>query len=652
MPHVIIHGMSFLTKDIDAPFNALKAYRPDIDGLKAISILAVMIFHYTSSFVTGGFVGVDVFFVISGYLIGRSTFIELKLKTFRFGAYFGRRAKRIFPSLIVLLLVLWILGFFILLPDEYKSLGKHIGAASVFISNWLLWREIGYFDTAADEKPLLNLWSLGVEEQFYLVFPLIILLTLRLRGRVFWVMSALAVGSLIASQLRVADNAGWAYYHPVSRIWELLAGSMLAYAELSFANHPSRIGRPMLAQHKNLLSWVGIIFLAASIFWYSKATVFPGVTALLPVTGALLLIAAGPDAFINRTLLSKRPLIYIGLISYPLYLWHWPLIATVRLIDGMPPPLWVKSICLLLTFTFSAASYHFIERPIRFGRASKKKILPVWLWGALLTIGAAGFITFKLAGPSPTHTDATPIQSVPQNATKQVALIGNSHAGILKDSLTTYFAQQGYALEIFDQGGCTPFWNLDRHDVGHGPQGCPKDINRGIQAALDRPTMDTIVFAARFEDPGSLYDVNRPETDRVKNGLSPSDDHNWALFESALDNTLKQLTDAKKRVLIIENVPTLSFPPKDCVDRPVRIASTIRQPCAMPKSEVLNDQKQYRDIIDRITAKYPTVVVFDPLPALCDNQFCYGKLNGDVLYSDKNHLTDAGVQRLAPGFNF
>lgn len=643
--------MSFLTKDIDAPFNALKAYRPDIDGLKALSILAVIFFHYLSLFVTGGFIGVDVFFVISGYLIGRSTFIELKLKTFRFGTYFARRAKRIFPSLIVLLLVLWILGFFILLPDEYKSLGKHIGAASIFISNWLLWREIGYFDTAADEKPLLNLWSLGVEEQFYLAFPLIVLLAMRLRGRVFWVMLALAVGSLIGSQLRVADNAGWAYYHPVSRIWELLAGSLLAYVELAHANKSTNSGRTTLAPYRDWISWTGIALLAASIFFYTKTTIFPGATALVPVTGALLLIAAGPDAFINRKFLSKKPLIYIGLISYPLYLWHWPLIAMVRLIDGMPPPFWVQAVCLAATFIISAASYHFIERPIRFGMISKQVKLPLLLWGALLTIGAAGFLTYKLDGSNPIHLQIPSTQAPPPGA-RQVALIGNSHAGILKDSLAAYFSKQGYTLEIFDQGGCTPFWNLDRHDAGHAPQGCPKDINRGIQAVLDRPTMDTVVFAARFEEPGSLYDISQPGTDLIKAGLPPSELHNWTLFESALDHTLKLLSDAKKRVIIVENVPTLSFGPKDCVDRPLRIASTLREPCSMPKADVLADQRPYREIIDRVTRKYPNVIIFDPLPSLCDDQFCFGKMDGELLYSDKNHLTEAGVRRVAPGFNF
>lgn len=644
--------MRFLTNDVDAPFNAIRGYRPDIDGLKAVSILAVIFFHYLSSFITGGFVGVDVFFVISGYLIGRSTFIELKLKTFKFGTYFARRAKRIFPSLIILLAALWVLGAFVLLPDEYKSLGKHIGAASVFISNWLLWREIGYFDTAADEKPLLNLWSLGVEEQFYLVFPLIVLLAMRLRSRVFWVMLVLAVGSLIGSQLRVADNAGWAYYHPVSRIWELFAGSLLAYAELAQANKSggSRFSSAV-APYRNLVSWAGIILLACSILFYTKTTVFPGVTALLPVAGAMLLISAGPDAFINKHILSKRPLIYIGLISYPLYLWHWPLIALVRVIDGMPPPTWLQAVCLVITFAVSAASYHFIERPIRFGKISKRSKLSLLLWGALLTVGAVGFMTYKFADSKLVHGQALVPQAA-QLTEKRVALIGNSHAGILKDSLATYFAARGYSLDIFSQGGCTPFWNLDRHDTGHMPQGCPNDINRGMQAALNSPQIDTVIFAARFDATGSLYLIDAPETDRVGSGLPPSDAHNWTMFESSLDTTLKMLTQAQKRIIIIENVPTLSFNPKECLDRPLRIVSEMREPCAMLKTKVLADQKTYREIIGRVTQKYPNVIIFDPLPEFCDNEYCFGKIDGKALYSDRNHLTDDGVKRLAPRYNF
>lgn len=644
--------MSFLTSDIDAPFKAIRGYRPDIDGLKAVSILAVIFFHYVGTLVTGGFVGVDVFFVISGYLIGRSTFIELKQKTFKFGLYFARRAKRIFPSLIVLLFCLWTLGFFVLLPDEFKSLGKHIGAASVFISNWLLWREIGYFDTASDQKPLLNLWSLGVEEQFYLIFPLIIFLGLRLKGRVFLTMVLLAGGSLVASQMRIADNAGWAYYHPVSRIWELLAGAILAYIELSLANRPSGLKFAQSARFKNLMSVLGFALLVSSIIWFDKATTFPGASALLPVAGAVLLIAAGPNASINRHLLATKPLIYIGLISYPLYLWHWPLIAFVRVIDGMPPPLWVEMACLALTLILSTASYHFIERPIRFGKVSVRTKLPLVLWGTLLIVGAIGFLSYKLTDTQPKHPITSYIAAGSETPTKKVALIGNSHAGILKDSLSAYFSKEGYSLEIFSQGGCTPFWNLDRHDPGHAPQGCPKDINRGIQTVLDDSAMDTVVFAARLDATGSLYDLEAPETDRTGLGLQPNDAHNWTLFESSLNKTLQLLSQAQKRIIIIESVPTLSFDPKNCIDRPLRIASALREPCAMPKAEVLSDQRTYRDIIKRATQKYPKVIVYDPLPAFCDNEYCYGRIGDKVLYSDRNHLTDDGVQRLVPLFDF
>ena len=274
------------------------------------------------------------------------------------------------------------------------------------------------------------------------------------------------------------------------------------------------------------------------------------------------------------------------------------------------------------------------------------------LWGTLLAIGATGFTTYKLVGGDSVQPPQSVVQMEAAPHVKQVALIGNSHAGILKDALTTYFAKQGYDLKIFDQGGCTPFWNLDRHDTGHAPQGCEKDINRGIETVIQQPTMDTVVFAARFEDPGALYDISNPGTDRVGAGLAPSDAHNWTLFESALDDTLARLTAAHKRIIIIENVPTLPFGPKECINRPLRVASTMRHPCAVAKSQVLADQKAYRDIIERIARKYPDVVVFNPLPAFCDAQYCYGRTGDEVLYRDRNHLSDDGVRRLSPHFNF
>lgn len=263
-------------------------YRADIDGLKGLAILLVFVFHYVSAWAPGGFVGVDVFLVISGYLIGRSVYQSIDAKKFKLSTYFANRAKRIFPSLIFMLVVLWGFAWFAFLPKEFASLGKHIGGASVFISNWILWREVGYFDIAADLKPLLNLWSLGVEEQFYLVFPLLIFLALRFKRQVLPVLALIFIATLIASETNIKDMRAWAYFHPLSRLWELLAGSILAYAEFKWLFDDQTRAR-LSGSVRQIASAIGIGLLIIAAFGYSKATVFPGAHALLPVLGAVLL---------------------------------------------------------------------------------------------------------------------------------------------------------------------------------------------------------------------------------------------------------------------------------------------------------------------------------------------------------------------------
>ncbi|MGB8544749.1 MAG: acyltransferase, partial [Azonexus sp.] len=206
-------------------------YRPDIDGLRAVAVLAVLLFHCFPTALPGGFVGVDVFFVISGYLIGRSSFDEIAAGRYSAWAYFGRRARRIFPALIVVLVSVLIAGYWMLMPNEYELLGKHVAGASIFISNWQFWREVGYFNAEASLKPLLHLWSLAVEEQFYLALPLLFLVAGRHHRRVAWLLGGVAVISLMGVTWRLADHKAWAYFHLFSRGWELLVGVLLAYGE-------------------------------------------------------------------------------------------------------------------------------------------------------------------------------------------------------------------------------------------------------------------------------------------------------------------------------------------------------------------------------------------------------------------------------------
>lgn len=663
--------MSFLRSETEAPLKDIRQYRPDIDGLKAIAVLSVIVFHFASTWVPGGFIGVDIFFVISGYLIARSTLVEIQSRDYSVLHYFARRAKRIFPSLILLLAFLWVAGWWVLLPEEYASLGKHMGAASIFISNWLLWREIGYFDVAAELKPLLNLWSLGVEEQFYLVFPLFVWLGLKLRRQVFILLLLLAIGSLWLSEARVSTHAGWAYYHPVSRIWELLAGSLLAYAELHFL-HRALAGSASTAaaqayrwQHgmpAHAISAFGLFLILSALFLYDKALPFPGLSAAAPVLGALLTISAGPAACCNRWLLARPLMIYVGLISYPLYLWHWPLIASVRLVDGAEPGLAIKLVLVGLTFGISMLSYHLLERPIRFGRFSKSKALAPILWATLLCLGALGFATYKAGGfpqrfaveinEMAAHNETPDTAALAPLTGNKVVLIGDSHAGVLKSSLADYFRQRDETLEVFDQGGCAPFLNLDRHDPGHEPQGCPRVINRGIETALNDPAVTTIIFVGRLDTLNHLFDASNPATDTAFKTKQDDRARNYRLLASAVDQTLQRFVGKNKQVILIDTVPSLDFDPGLCRWRPVRFGTIRKDPCVVPRPMVETQQKEFRAVFDAASQRYPFVRVFDPLPALCDAEFCYGSKDGVMWYADDSHLTPPGVARVRARFDF
>ena len=621
-----------------------QTYRPDIDGLKGLAILLVFVFHYASVWVPGGFIGVDVFFVVSGYLIGRSVYQSIEAKKFKLATYFANRAKRIFPSLIVMLAVLWVFAWVAFLPKEFASLGKHIGGASVFISNWMLWREVGYFDTSADLKPLLNLWSLGVEEQFYLLFPFIVFLALRLKRQVLLILGCLFLATLIASEMNIKDMRAWAYFHPLSRFWELLAGAILAYVELrSWYVAIDRTKRVHLLKQAAGLCGVGLLLLAA--FSYSKATVFPGAHALLPVIGAVLIIAAGPAAMINRWLLSNKYIVYIGLISYPLYLWHWPLISIVRVVDGMEPVAGLKIVLALLTVVLSVLSYHWLEKPIRFGRFNKHRLTPIVLWALLLMLGALGYTTFKQGG-YPERFEKTGAAQVvaPLSEEKgKVALVGDSNGLMYENALRTFYGKKGYGLIANSRGGCTPLWNLERHDPGYAPDGCAASINKGYTEGLNNPDVREVIVIGSFAGLGNIYDVTKPEEDAVEHGRVHPDATKWAIFERQLEATVKMFEGKGKKLIFFYTTPNLDFDPVACESRPLRLLSSTKQDCTIGRAKVIETQRQYRSVIERIKSRYGFIEFFDPAEALCNETSCIAEKDGVVLYEDPGHLNAAGA---------
>ena len=319
-----------------------KLWRNDITGLRALAVLPVLIFHAFPSLIPGGFFGVDVFFVISGYLISGIIFRGIASGSFSYIEFYEKRIKRIIPNLILLLTFVAAVGWFILLPDEYANLGMHIDASTLFIQNFQLLSEIGYFTEDALRKPLLHLWSLAIEEQFYIVFPLICTLIWRLSRSVKMIGIAaalIALGSLAAC-LSSSDR-NFAFYFPLTRFWELGAGILLSYSETFIGFSTSRFSQNV----RNGLSIAGILMIVLPMAFAAESAVHPGLITLIPVLGAVLVIAAEPDALFNRTLLCWRPMTFVGLISYSLYLWHWPLLAylfmlalgeTIRQTDGFP----------------------------------------------------------------------------------------------------------------------------------------------------------------------------------------------------------------------------------------------------------------------------------------------------------------------------
>ena len=487
-----------------------EAYRRDIDGLRAFAVLAVVAFHAFPWLLPGGFVGVDVFFVISGYLISGLISERLAEGRFTFADFYARRIRRIFPALIVVIAAVLAFGWLTLLPAELEALGKHIAAGIGFVSNFALWREAGYFDASAATKPLLHLWSLGIEEQFYLVWPLALFAFAK------WRRSALplivAVGA-VSFAVNLATVGRWpvaAFYSPASRFWELQAGCLLA----ALMRQPAR--RAMSRRAADAVSAIGAALLAVSVFLLNDKLGYPGFWALLPTVGAFLLIAAGPDTWFNRNVLAQPVAVAVGLISYPLYLWHWPLLSFASIAARGIAPFGVRVAAVLASIALAAATYVLIEKPIRFGAKWKGKIPS--LVALSIVLGAAGYAVFARNGvPSrfppeiralasfayEYKTDARYPHCWLSNAQppeefapyciesgagrERVVLWGDSHAARLYPGLANVFGDT-LALSQLTRDACPPVLDL-------GYELCRKS-NAWIMREIAKLRPDTVVLFA------------------------------------------------------------------------------------------------------------------------------------------------------------
>ncbi len=672
------------------------AYRPDVDGLRALAIIPVVLFHAFPTMLRGGFVGVDIFFVISGFLISSIIFRGLQRESFSFPGFYANRIKRIFPALLLVLSACAVFGWFSLLPDEYAQLGKHIVGGAGYLENFVLRREAGYFNTATSLKPLMHLWSLGIEEQFYLTYPLLLWAAWRLRGNLLAIIVLLVLISFSLNVWQVRSDAASSFFLPETRFWELWTGGALAYIDIFKPEVPRRFttswawlestlsNRGLTSAGAvvvpnavpNILSIIGLVLIGLSLLLVREYS-FPGYWALLPVGGAALLILAGPSAWINRRILSNRIAVFVGLISYPLYLWHWPILSFGRIIRGDELPRSARIAAVGLSFLLAWATWRFVESPIRFGRR-------IWIKTAALAaislvIAGVGYkihdrdgfagrlknlaLDFDWAHPDPSSTaecrkrvDAEKMGycRISGGGPPTVLLVGDSHAGALYHGLAPAYAQRSQTVMNLGEPGCVPFYDTESYTRGmRQERDCRPIVNRMLHFATSTPSVRTIILSVR--GPMNMFgrefgaDTTGPPEVISWDG-APKNSSQADIFAAAFRNTVLRLSASGKDVVLFIDWPELGFDPRSCLPRPVPLFSHVRPLCGVPRPQVDARNRAYREVIFAMKREFGQLKVFDPLPYLCDATACYAMRAGHLLYRDGNHLSAAGSTYLGGKF--
>jgi peptidoglycan/LPS O-acetylase OafA/YrhL len=651
-------------------------YRPDIDGLRAVAVLAVVGFHAFPKLVQSGFIGVDIFFGISGYLISAIIIDGLQRQRFSFIAFYGRRIRRIFPALIIVLAASYGLGWVILFPKEFSELGRHIVSGAGFLSNFTLFQERGYFSRAADTKPLLHLWSLGIEEQFYIFWPALLWLCFRLRLDRLGAIAAVFAISLALGVLDVHDHPIASFYLPPTRIWELAAGALLAAARQRF---PAITASPGQRDLGSALG--GLLILAGLVL--TPTDDFPGWWPLLPLTGVVLLIAVGPQALINRRILAHPALVWVGLISYPLYLWHWPLLSFARILTGEPPaPVAIRIGAVALAVILAWLTTTLVERRLRFGGHGRLKVAA--LVTSMICLGLVGYgttdsggLAFRsvvqinnktdsgvdggsggmlargcgIADPKEAKLFSRCLQDYREVPT--YALLGDSKADSLFPALVRTSAAQGRWLFIGganSEGGQVPILS----DSPIYPPLYAKLAAISVKAVAENQAVKSavLVMAAR-----SLLQLKR---DATIEDLPDSENYGAAL--QGLEKTVETLLDAGKRVTIVIDNPTLPAP-EDCMERQssanwlnwlLRVRKGPDPRCYPTVAWHLAVQARYRDMLAQIVAMgHGRVTLFDTMEYLCDLKpgICPPQRNGHRLYSYSDHISDYAAGSIAQGLN-
>jgi peptidoglycan/LPS O-acetylase OafA/YrhL len=648
-------------------------YRPDIDGLRAIAIIAVVFYHAGFPGFPGGFVGVDVFFVISGFLITALLFNEAAA-TGRLGlsAFYARRVRRLLPAALIVVAVSLLLGAFVMPPasDEQRSLARSAMAVAFFASNFFFFTTTGgYFDAPSFSMPLLHTWSLAVEEQYYLIWPLLMLLVLRffrgtaaestLRVRVLWALGLMSLISLAVSIGMTPKHPSFSFYLLPARVWEFAIGGIVGLAASAF--------------YARLRSWgeglavLGLVLIVYSVVMFNDGTPFPGAAAIIPVGGTAMLIfgMTANEHGIVRRLLASRPLVFIGLLSYSWYLWHWPLLSFYRTYSLGAKSLAANSLAIAGALVLAWLTYVWIERPARMYRKGPFRSIRATLFtgGAicLLTLSlSAGLWAWRHYQQSadayqwiiraradrPRFVEECwlsdypvadlPLEQCSHGPDKQhpkLLLWGDSHANHLWPMLTEVFPD--VAVYERTKPGCAPLIRF-----GSPSNSCLEFNQRVLQeiVVLKKIGLEGVVISASWATNFGYGSI--AVADEWADATAEVIAQRGAEMLASLETTLSTLESIGLRVLVIAPIPMLVYSAPQCV------AVRGKEHCNTPRA--LNDELlvDTTEALARVVAQHRDARLIRVVDFFCDAQTCYASRDGKIFYHDDDHLTTATARDL------
>lgn len=646
-------------------------YRPEIDGLRAVAVLPVILFHAGIGLFEGGFVGVDVFFVISGYLITSILIEDIVRGRFSLLRFYERRARRILPALFFVVACTIPFAILWMLPTQLRDYAQSLMAVSLFSSNFLFWMESGYFEAGADLKPLLHTWSLAIEEQFYVIFPVLLFALWKLgRRAVIWILAMIAVVSLGLAEWGWRDHPAANFFLAPGRVWELLAGSFCAFA----------LHRRTLPGN-DVAAALGLLAIGVAVFLFDDTTPFPSLYTLLPVIGVLLIILFGQQGTRVAALLSMKPIVGIGLISYSAYLWHQPMFAFARIRSLTEPSLALMLGLAVLSLILAAFSWRFVEQPFRAGPNTRLKtqsgVFAISIAGLVLIagIGAWGHINKGLPDRFPAHARAVLTMNTDQiartchfderlpwvvpkpacfhtvpNATDTVLLLGDSHVAAISNPVVAALNASGRNVYVGSYGGCIPLPEMERVHKSTAHK-CAEFVG-AILTYAEEIGIDTLVLVARF--PAYLHGTRFSNGEGgVEHGIRMDvRDLTGASHEGQLDLLRSKLEDlaARFNLVLVEPIPEAGWSVPELIAKRMYFEGSDDQSLSTPYAAYAARTNALLSMFSALDAGSENITIAPVHTRFCNflTSRCTNADGKNILYLDDDHLSPAGAALIAP----